>query len=395
MFHSIEGPDDARPAKRLRIGLMGTRGIPASYGGFETFYEQLAPRLAARGHHVAVYNRAHVTGHSELREYRGVRLHHVPSVRTKHLDTISHSTLSVLHGALQRFNVVYVCGVGNTPVAWVPRLFGAAVVLNVDSADWKRTKWGPAASRYLRAVERASALVADVVVADNPVIRDRYRVDYGIDAIYVPYGATFTAEPSTETLDALGLSADRYVLWVGRLEPETRVEELIEAFRAAGLEGMRLVVVGDAPFARAYRDTLHMLGGDDVVFTGYQFGAAYRSLTTHAFAYVQTSPTSGTSPALLEQMAAGNAVVVRGTDTNRAVILDAGLSYDPEDPIEGLAACLRTLAADPLARAALQARARARAATDYDWDVITDRYEALFGRLAHRRRTRRRGRASG
>ena len=189
----------------LRIGLMGTRGIPANYGGFETFYEQLAPRLAARGHRVAVYNRPHVVGHRELDTYRGVRLHHIPSIRTKHLDTVTHTTASVLHGALQRFDIVYICGVGNTPVAWVPRLFGARVVLNVDSADWKRSKWGTFASTYLRFVERMTGVIANTVIADNPAIRDRYLEGHGIDAVYVPYGATFTRDEGVEALEAFGL----------------------------------------------------------------------------------------------------------------------------------------------------------------------------------------------
>lgn len=378
----------ARRRRSLKIGLMGTRGIPANYGGFETFYEQLAPRLSARGHRVAVYNRPHVVGHRDLETYRGVRLHHISSIRTKHLDTLTHTTASVLHGALQRFDIVYVCGVGNTPVAWVPRLFGARVVLNVDSADWKRSKWGPLASTYLRAVERMTAVVANTVIADNPVIRDRYIEGHGIDAVYVPYGATFTRDEGTEALEAFGLSRRRYVLWVGRLEPETRVEELIEAFARARPDGMHLVILGDAPFAQAYREKLHALADDGVVFTGYQYGAAYRQLTTYALAYVQTSPTSGTSPALLEQMAAGNAVIVRGTDTNRAVIAGAGLAYAPDDPVDGLAECLRTVFTDPDRVEELRAHARRRADLDFNWDHITDRYEEMFLRLARPRRVR-------
>ena len=384
-----EGIEAHRP---LRIGLMGTRGIPARYGGFETFYDHLGPRLASRGHHVAVYNRPHATGHQDLAEYHGVRLHHLPSIPTKHLDTISHTGLSVFHGATQRFDIVYVCGVGNTPVAWVPRLFGAAVVLNVDSADWMRTKWGPIAARYLRFTERLAGKVATVVVADNPAIRDRYAREHGINAVYVPYGAQLDRDDSGETLKQFNLVARRYVLWVGRLEPETRVEELIEAFGKVRPEGFRLVILGDAPFATDYRARLHALASADVVFTGYQFGAAYRQLATHAFAYVQTSPTSGTSPALLEQMSIGNAVIVRGTDTNRAVIADAGLAYPADDPVSGLAESLATLFESPARVNELRTSARDRARTEYDWDRITDLYEDMFLRLTSTKTSRHRAR---
>ena len=363
---------------------MGTRGIPAKYGGFETFYEQLGARLASRGHYVVAYNRPHVTGHRELTSYRGVRLIHLPSIGTKHLETITHTALSVLHGATRRFDIVYVCGVGNAPLAWIPRLFSARVVLNVDGADWARRKWGRGAAQYLRLTERLAGVVANVVVADNPAIRARYVADYGIEAVYVPYGAELVRDEATNTLETFGLTSRRYVLWVGRLEPETRVEELIEAFLRVRPLGFRLVILGDAPFAKAYRAHLELLASEDVLFTGYQFGVPYRQLASHAFAYVQTSPTSGTSPALLEEMSVGNAVIVRGTAANRAVIGDAGLAYSVDDPIDGLAACLSLLFDQPSTVEDLRLRAAELARTEYDWDIITDQYEEMFNRLASR-----------
>lgn len=365
----------------MRIALMGTRGIPANYGGFETFYENLGPRLAARGHAVTVYNRPHAIGRHAQGTYRGVRLIYLPSIRTKHLDTITHTLASVIHGLGQRYDIVYICGVGNTPVAWVPRVARAVVVLNVDSSDWKRRKWGSMAATYLRATERFAARAASVIVADNRVIQARYREVYRTQALYFPYGANIVEAAGTETLEAYGLVPRGYVLWVGRLEPETRVEELIQAFTAMRHPELRLVIVGDAPFAVGYRESLAALATDRVVFTGYQFGEAYRQLSFHAFAYVQTSPTSGTSPALLDQMAAGGAVVVRGTPTNLEVIADGGLSYDPDDPVEGLAACLTRLTTDADLRSRLAKAARERVAAAFSWDRITDDYERLFREL--------------
>ncbi len=297
----------------MRIALLGTRGIPANYGGFETFYENLGPRLAERGHHVAVYNRPHAVGHRDLKSYRGVELVHLPSVPTKHLDTITHTAVSVLRALRSRHDIVYICGVGNTPLAWIPRLSGARVVLNVDSADWRRAKWGAVPRTYLRSMERFSIVAANVVVVDNEAIGRRYKTDYGIETLFVPYGANILRNEGTEALEMWGLEPGRYVLWVGRLEPETRVEELIEAFGRASIPDFKLVILGDAPFADAYKEKLRSLATPAVVFTGRQFGESYQQLSCHAFAYVQTSPTSGTSPALLDQMAVGNAVIARGT----------------------------------------------------------------------------------
>ena len=362
----------------MRIALLGTRGIPANYGGFETFYENLGPRLAERGHQVTVYNRPHVVGHRGLRTYRGVRLVHMPSVATKHLDTITHTALSVLHAALSRYDVVYVCGVGNTPLAWVPRVTGAKVVLNVDSSDWRRAKWGRIPRAYLRAMERFSPRSANVVVVDNSSIGDRYLADYGIATVFVPYGANILRNEDVDTLDRFGLEPGRYVLWVGRLEPETRVEELIAAFMQAGLVDFKLAIVGDAPFAAAYREKLDSISTAAVVFTGRQHGADYQQLSCHAFAYVQTSQTSGTSPALLDQMAFGNAVIARGTPANAEVVGQAGLTYPPEEPISGLAAAIIRLAQNPELASNLRLAAVQRVRERYSWDHITDVYEALF-----------------
>lgn len=368
----------------MRIALMGTRGIPASYGGFETFYENLGPGLAARGHDVTVYIRRHAVGKFDGREYRGVHLVGMPSIRTKHLETISHTLTSVLHGLSRQYDVVYVCGVGNAPLVWIPRLRRARVVLNVDSADWKRTKWGRLASTYLHTTERLAARVADVIVADSEVVKARYNAEYGANARFFPYGANLVDAAGTKALDEHGLRPRGYILWVGRLEPEARVEELIRAFALLGTARPRLAIVGDAPHAAGYRQMLENIAPPDVVFTGYQFGEAYRELGFHALAYVQTSPTSGTSPALLDQMGSGGAVIVRGTPTNLEVIGDAGLAYDPENGVQHLATLLREVIEDPALADRLRVAARQRVTTIYSWDRIIDDYERLFVELLGR-----------
>lgn len=365
----------------MRIALMGTRGIPARYGGFETFYENLAPRLVERGHHVTVYTRPWSVG--RMRSYRGVRLTPMPSIHTKHLDTISHTAFSVLHGMTQRFDVVLICGPGNAPLAWVPRLTGAFVALNVDGADSKRAKWGRLATKYLRTAERVSASLATVIIADNRAVEERFRDDYGADAIFIPYGANIGRTEGRAALDRLGLESRRYVLWVGRLEPETRVEELIAGFCDLAEPGLKLVIVGDAPFADAYKSRLRDIAGPDVIFAGYAFGQDYVQLSSHAFAYVQTSPTSGTSPALLDQMGFGNAVIGRGTPTICEVIADAGLTFDPDDAIADMARVLRRLIDSPALVGQLRAAGPERIRSAYSWEAVTDAYEDLFRRHTH------------
>jgi glycosyltransferase involved in cell wall biosynthesis len=234
-------------------------------------------------------------------------------------------------------------------------------------------------------MERLSGSTANTIVVDNEAVGRHYRHDHGIHAVFVPYGANVIRNAGTETLERWGLEDRRYVLWVGRLERETMVEELIEAFRRAAILGFKLVIVGDAPFADDYKRQLRAAATADVVFTGRQHGEAYQQLSCHAFAYVQTSPTSGTSPALLDQMAFGNAVIARGTESNSEVVADAGLTYSLSNPIDGLAAAMRGLYESDSLTAELRHKAVERVAEHYSWERVTDIYEELFERLVKSR----------
>jgi glycosyltransferase involved in cell wall biosynthesis len=220
--------------------------------------------------------------------------------------------------------------------------------------------------------------VADVVIADNDTIRQRYDDAYGTDALFIPYGANTGRVESIAALERYDLTPGRYILWVGRLEPETTIEDLFAAFARLDAPGLQLVVVGDAPYADEFKQTLRRIAPEQAVFTGYVYGDAYRELGSHALAYVQTSPTSGTSPAVLDQMGMANAVIVRGTPSNLEVIGDAGLSYEPEHAVNGLEQALRRVLDDPALRESLGRAAEQRVIDHYGWDAIVDRYEALF-----------------
>jgi glycosyltransferase involved in cell wall biosynthesis len=181
---------------------------------------------------------------------------------------------------------------------------------------------------YLRSSARVATHAVNVVVADNGAIQRHYRQDLGAHVRFIAYGAEPIAEPGDDVLRELGVERRGYILWVGRLEPETKVDQLIAAFQQIHARDLHLVIVGDAPYAAAYRTAVRAMASPGVHFAAYRFGRDYRQLVTHAFAYVQTSPTTGTSPALLEEMAAGNAVIVRGTPMNREVAAEAGLWYN-------------------------------------------------------------------
>ena len=365
----------------MKIAFLGSRGIPARYSGFETFYEQLAVRLARRGHDVTVYNRSHfikdVRGH-----YQGVRLVALPSIPTKHLDTITHTFLSSLHALTQGYDIAYYCIVGNSPLVWIPRVVGTRTLLNVDGEDWAREKWGAFARWYQLQCERLASRAANVVVSDAHGIQERYRKRYGVETVFVPYGANVQRTEERDVLARWGLQPQQYLLYVGRFVPENAIDVLIEAF--AGLEtDKKLVIVGDAPYADEYRGRLLALGQADprVVFTGYAFGRDYEQLSSHAYLYVQPSGVNGTRPALLDQMGFGNCVVVRNSQVNMEVVGDCGTFFDQQEPVANLRAVLARLLANGDEVSLYRKRVRSRIENYYNWEWITDFYEDLFGRL--------------
>lgn len=365
----------------MKIALIGSRGIPARYSGFETFYEQLGVRLAARGHHVTVYNRSHVIKDVK-KEYRGVRLVTLPSIPTKHLDTITHTLLSSVHALGQRYDIAYYSIVGNSPVAWIPRLAGSKVLINVDGQDWAREKWGAFARWYQQRCERLAGSTAHVIVADAHEIQRRYRELYKLDSVFVPYGANTGKDSRTDALDRHKLSPGKYIFYVGRFVPENAIHLLIAAYRKMDTS-IKLVITGDAPYMNDYKRSLLTAAADDprIVFTGYAFGDDYAQLSSHAYFYVQPSGIEGTRPALLDQLGFGNCVLVRNALANLEVIGDSGYSFDRSHPEENLRLAMEELIRNPAKVAHAQGKAMHRITTYYNWDWITAFYEDLFSRL--------------
>jgi glycosyltransferase involved in cell wall biosynthesis len=399
-FHALKGgrvpAGDQSREGLVRIAMVGTRGIPASYSGFETCVEELSARLVARGHRVTVYCRRHHITHPGDR-YRGARLVKLPTIRNKYLDTIVHTALSCLHLLAHRHDMVMMFIAGNAPVALIPRLAGMPVALNVDGLDWQREKWPGPAKRYIQFAEWVATKFPHAVVTDSRAVEAYYRRRYGVATTCIAYGASSAHLPPGPTLARLGLEPGRYVLYVGRLVPENCADHLADAFAALADDlppGMKAVIVGDAPYAADYIAALRARAGERVVLPGYIFGDGYWELVGNAYAYAFTSGASGTHPALLEAMAGGNCVLAHDTPTNRETGGDAILYYDGARGAAALAEGLRRLFADPALVDEYGARAAERAADRYDWDRITDEYEALFRRLAGgRSRGRRPARA--
>ncbi|MHB1464018.1 MAG: DUF1972 domain-containing protein [Thermoleophilia bacterium] len=369
----------------MKIAMLGTRGIPGGYSGFETAVEELSKRLVARGHEVVVYCRTHMIKH-EGDTYLGVRLVKLPTITSKHLDTFAHTALSTFHMlAKERCQVAIYFIAGNSPFAFLPRLWGIPTIINVDGMDSQRAKWSGAAKAYLRFAERLAPIAATAVIADSRVIQEYYKQRFNVETTYIPYGADMAEVPGTEWLDQFGLKPREYILYVGRLVPENRAEILVEAFNGLTTE-KKLVIIGDASYADAYIQQLKGAAGENVLFTGYLFGEGYRQLSQNAYLAAVPTIVGGTHPVIVEALAAGNCVVVSDHPPNLETIGDAGISFEAATGAEDLRTKLQMLVDDPGKVAVYREKAKQRARERYDWEVITDQYESLCRDLLARRR---------
>jgi glycosyltransferase involved in cell wall biosynthesis len=368
----------------MKIALLGTRGIPASYSGFETCVEQLGRRLVQRDHQVTVYCRSHHITY-EGSYYKGMRLVKLPTIANKYLDTLVHSFISSLHALPQRYDVALYFIAGNSPVTWIPRLVGTKTILNVDGLDWKREKWPPLAKQYIQFAEYLATKLPTAFVTDSTVVQRYYRDRFGAEPTYIPYGSEVEILPHGPTLEEFGIERGRYVLFVGRLVPENCAHHLVEAFRGLDTD-LKCVIVGDAVYADEYVATLKERASDDprVIFTGYVFSKGYHELGSNAYVFVETSGVGGTHPALLEAMAFGNCVVVHNTAENLETISDAGFAYEGQAGADGLRHVLQDLLRQPELVEEYRQRARKRARSCYTWEAVTDAYERSFFQVCGR-----------
>ncbi len=360
----------------MKIAILGTRGIPARYSGFETFAEQLSLRLVEHGHKVTVYCRRPFTRPDDVVDPR-IRRVILPTISQKFVDTLSHTFLSVLHVAFTDADVVLVCNVANSPLVWIPRLFGKPTVLNVDGLDRKRRKWNVAGRLFLHFCEMVATITPTRVVTDAKHIQEYYWKRYRCRSTAIFYGAE--VPPGDHSLQNPGLTAGKFILYVSRLEPENNPELVLQAYRDVATD-WPLVMVGGNMYDPAYVQRLKSMADPRVIFTGGVYGEGYWQLQKNAGLYVCACEVGGVHPALIEAMVAENAVLYLDNPENRETAGDAAVPFKPNP--EDLAAAMKKLVSDEPLRREFARKARERAETCFSWEETTRKYEELFREVA-------------
>lgn len=370
----------------LRIALVGTRGVPARYGGFETAVEEVGRRLAARGHDVVVYCRSTDGDASPAAEHLGMRLVHLPALRHRALETLSHTGFSVAHLVTHRVDAAIVFNAANAP--WLPLVRAARipVATHVDGLEWKRAKWGNGGRRYYRLAEALSVRWSDALIADAQGIADYYTEEFRVPSELIAYGAPIVG-PADDRLVELDLTSGGYHLVVARFEPENHVEPIVAGYVRSGAR-LPLVVVGSAPYADAYIASVRAAADDRVRFLGGVWDQELLDqLYANARTYLHGHSVGGTNPSLLRAIGAGAPTIAFDVSFNREVLGDDGRYFTGAHDV---APALEEAEAD-LAASRARGEALRRRATRYDWDDVALGYERLVRSLAGRELRRPRG----
>lgn len=363
----------------MRLALVGTRGVPARYGGFETCVEEVGARLAARGHVVTVYCRTTSSPTQPRADtYRGMHLVHLPSLPKRSLETLVHTSASVAHLVGQGADVAVVFNAANAPLLPALRAQGIPVATHVDGLEWKRGKWGPVGKRYYRMAEALAVRWSDALIADATGIADYYTDEFGAETTLIAYGAPIVADRRSAPVQAIGLSTRGYHLVVARMEPENHVDVIVDGYRRSGGR-LPLVVVGSAPYAEFYTARVHSLADDRVRFLGGVWDQELLDqLYANALTYLHGHSVGGTNPSLLRAIGAGAATSAFDVVFNREVLGPVGRYFTDA---EGVRRLVEQAEADPHGTVARGFSGQQRAVM-YDWDDVADSYEQLCERLA-------------
>jgi glycosyltransferase involved in cell wall biosynthesis len=359
----------------MKIAMIGQRGIPATYGGIERHVEELSAALVARGHEVTVFTRPQYTD-PDLGVYRGVRLASLPTVPTKHLDAIVHSVLASFAVWRGGYDIVHYHATGPCLASPIAKLRGCSVVATIHGQDWRRGKWGWLASLVLRVGEWLAlhVPVATIVVSETLAADYRHRASSRIVAI--PNGVSVIAESAPDVLDELGVSAGRYVLFVGRIVPEKDIETLVRAYVQADVD-WTLVIAGAESHTGTYCDEVHDLAnGMNVVFAGYRYGAELATLYRDCGVFVLPSLLEGLPIVLLEALAYSAQVIASDIPPNREVLVDKGHLFAPGD-VDSLARLLKRAEVEPGSIGPSWADSAA-IVEGYSWVRVTEQVEQVY-----------------
>ena len=364
----------------MKIAIIGSRGYPYVYSGYETFVKELSERLVKKNVQVTIY--CHKNLFSVYPEYvNGIKLVYIPTIETKSLSQLVHSFFSFIHAVLHRPDVILTVNAANGPFGLITKLFRIPSLINVDGLEWLRPKWKGLGAAYFHFSAKLATQLYDKVITDADAMRTIYLKEFGKDSTVIAYGANIRYPKNPAVLEQLSLEPFSYYLIVGRLIPDNNADLLVKGFQQSG-SSKKLVIVGDVPYKDTFAEVIKSNAGPDILFTGYIIDSELLSeLYHHCFAYLHGHEFGGTNPTMLKALAYGTAILALDTVFNREMLQNGSFGMFFEKNEASVAAIMQSAEADTNKIEQMRNNSRNGLTEKYSWDNITETYLSVFNSL--------------
>jgi len=357
----------------MKIAIIGSRGYPFVYSGYETFVKELAERL------VKMEVEVHVYCHRNLFEtypkrVEGIHLHYIPTIETKSLSQLIHSFISILHASFSSVDVILVVNAANGPLGWIPKMAGKKTLINVDGLEWLRPKWKGIGGKYFYFAAKTATRLYDMIITDADAMRDVYLKEFNCDSRVIAYGAPKKIDSSRHFIDRWNLKNREYYLIVGRLIPDNNADLIIQGFLDSKSK-KKLVIVGDVMYKDNYADKLKALQQENLIFTGYVTDSKeLMALYQNCFSYIHGHKFGGTNPAMLKAMANDCAILALDTPFNREMLNNGEFGVLFQENSKSVSQNINMLEKDEAQVNLLRSTVSNGLTEKYNWDHIANAY---------------------
>ena len=366
----------------LKIAIIGSRGYPFVYSGYETLIKELSERLVAKkGCEVTVYCHRYLFKEKPAL-VNGIKLVYVPTIESKSLSQLIHSFLSICHAVTSDVDVIFAVNAANGPFGLISKIFKKPTAINVDGLEWLRPKWKGIGAKYFKIAARLSTILFDQIINDSDEMRKVYLNMFKKDSLVIAYGAKVTKSDDLSLIKQLLIKSKEYYLVVGRMIPDNNADVIVKGFLSSN-STKKMVVVGDVFYKDNYSDALKAIKDERLIFTGYvNDPKVLGSLYHHCYVYVHGHEFGGTNPTMIKAMAYGCAILALDTIFNREMLDNDsyGIYFDKNQ--DAVRQQINYADEHPNKIEKFRQNSHLGITDKYNWDYITDRYLDVFRQLA-------------
>lgn len=364
----------------MKIAIIGSRGYPYVYGGYETFVKELSERLVEEGVEVHVYNQRNLFEDKPPR-VNGIYVHYIPTLPQKSLNQIVHCFLSLFHAAFGSAEVIFVLNLAAGPMGWIPKLNGKKTIINTDGLEWLRPKWKGLGAKYFYFGAWSATKLFDKVITDAVAMQKIYLEKFNTPSTVIAYGAPAFRPSDKRLVEQFGLSAEGYYLIVGRLIPDNNADLIIKGFLESS-SAKKLVIIGDVPYKDQYAENLKALASDKLIFPGYVTDQeTLMALYQNCYVYLHGHEFGGTNPAMLKAMSNHCAILALDTPFNREMLNDGEFGLFFSRNSAEVARHIDCIEAGQVSLEELRTKVKNGLGQKYNWDAITQQYIEEFKKL--------------